>query len=257
LSRSRRNFVRLCLNAAAAAVALPRLLQATDVHAAGGPRTKLVDRDDRPLPVTALAEGETYVFHYPFVTTPCFLIDTGRELPGGQKLRTREGKEYTWRGGIGPRRSIVAYSAICAHRMSYPTAPVSFISYRNGKARFLDSGSRSIERSQVIYCCSEKSVYDATGGARVLGGPAPQPLAAIALEVERGSGELYAVGTYGGDLFEKFLTDFEFRLRLDHPGLDIRAPAGATARALTMAEYTAYTIACGTVVSDPPGRTAG
>lgn len=33
--------------------------------------------------------------------------------------------------GVGPGASIVAFSAICAHRMSYPTRNVSFIDYRH------------------------------------------------------------------------------------------------------------------------------
>jgi len=241
---TRRGFVRLCLNAVAAAAALPALLRAADTRPGQAIRTGLVNASGEPLYADRLGVGQTYVFHYPFVTTPCFLVDTGRALPGGEILRTRDGQTYTWRGGAGHRQSIVAYSAICAHRMSYPTGPVSFINYRHGNARFVDASRQAVERAQVIYCCSEKSVYDATAGGRVLGGPAPQPLAAIALEARKGDGALFATGYYGGDMFEKFLTDFSFRLRLDHPGIDIRQSAGATAVVLPLSEYTGNAIQC-------------
>jgi len=34
---------------------------------------------------------------------------------------------------VGANHSIVAYSAICAHRLTYPTREISFISYRDEK----------------------------------------------------------------------------------------------------------------------------
>jgi len=36
--------------------------------------------------------------------------------------------------GVGARHSLVAYSAICAHKLSYPTREISFISYRAEKS---------------------------------------------------------------------------------------------------------------------------
>ena len=49
----------------------------------------------------------------------------------------------------------------------------------------------------MIHCCSEHSEYDPATGARVLGGPAPQPLSAILLEHDKSNDYLYAVGTLG------------------------------------------------------------
>src|SRR5690606_7160076 len=126
-----------------------------------------------------------------------------------------------WSGGIGPQRSVVAFSAICAHKMTHPARQVSFINYRHSPATFRDSDYRTAERAQVIYCCSEKSVYDATAGARVLGGPAPQPLATILLEQD-GDGTLYAVGTEGGALFDAFFERFSSRLSLELRTEDVR-----------------------------------
>src|SRR6185436_1402830 len=102
-----------------------------------------------------------------------------------------------WPGGVGPRGSIVAYSAICAHKLTYPTRDISFISYRAEKT----VGNKF---ANVIHCCSEHSQYDPAAGARVVAGPAPQPLAAILLEHDAGTDEIYAVGTLGGEMFNEF-----------------------------------------------------
>jgi hypothetical protein len=112
---------------------------------------------------------------------------------------------------VGADHSIVAYSAICAHRLTYPTREISFISYRAEHTPQNHFG-------QVIHCCSEHSQYDPAEGAKVLAGPAPQPLAAILLEHDRKDDGLYAVGTLGGELFNEFFSKYEFRLALDHGG---------------------------------------
>jgi arsenite oxidase small subunit len=70
----------------------------------------------------------------------------------------------------------------------------------------------------VIHCCSEHSQYDPAEGAKVLAGPAPQPLAAILLDYDPESDGLSAVGTLGGELFNEFFSKYEFRLALDHGG---------------------------------------
>ena len=110
-----------------------------------------------------------------------------------------------------PARAIVAYSAICAHKLTYPTRDISFISFRAEK-------SPASKAAAVIHCCSEHSQYDPAEGAKVLAGPAPQPLAAILLEHDRDNDGLHAIGTLGGELFNEFFSKYEFRLALDHGG---------------------------------------
>ena len=122
--------------------------------------------------------------------------------------------------GVGTRRSIVAYSAICAHKLTYPTRDISFISFRTQK-------SASNRFVNVIHCCSEHSQYDPAEGARVLAGPAPQPLAAILLEHDAASDELYAVGTLGGEMFNEFFAKYAFRLALENDGSPRRAVSSA------------------------------
>jgi len=178
-------------------------------------RARLVGPGGKPLRARALPANRNFIFHYPFAGTPCFLLNLGRPTRPSAQLRTAEAQTYEWPGGAGPDRSVVAYSAICAHRLTYPTREISFISYREEKS----AGSRF---AQVIHCCSEHSQYDPADGARVLAGPAPQPLAAILLDHEPVSDELFAVGTLGGELFNEFFGKYEFRLTMEH-GSNARA----------------------------------
>lgn len=240
----RRNFVKLCASALALVGAAPHLLAGQNNVAHRYHRAKLVDQEDRPITAARLKTGENYLFYYPYISTPCFLIDLGRATATNAALQTKDGDRYRWEGGIGPRRSIVAFSAICAHKMSHPARAVSFINYRHETANFVDQDHQPKQRAQVIFCCSEKSVYDPSDGARVLGGPAPQPLAAILLEHDAKDDSLYATGTYGGEMFERYFKEFGFRLALEFKSTDIRKPVAKTTTVMPLAEYCATRIMC-------------
>ena len=202
----RRRFVKICA-ASAAGATLP-LPASTTLAARLYRRVRLVDERGTPLGLEGLKPATNYVFDYPFESTPCFLLKLAGPVAGPQELRTESGQAYPWQGGLGPARSVVAYSAICAHKMTYPTKQVSFIGYR-------DEPSAVAPRGKVITCCSDRSVYDPAAGARVVSGPAPQPLATILLEQDPKSGEIFAVGTYGGEMFAEFFRRFDFRLQLE------------------------------------------
>ena len=79
----------------------------------------------------------------------------------------------------------------------------------------------------MIHCCGDDSRYDPTRGARVLAGPAPQPLAAVLLEWDAASDQLHAVGTQGGEMFEAFFEKYAFKLETEL-GARARAASGAT-----------------------------
>ena len=201
----RREFVAFCVASAAAAATSA---VAADAQPRRYSRSRLVDANGAPLLGKAVPANRNLIFHYPYAATPCFLLNLGRPAAPSAQLRTADEKHYEWHGGVGAERSIVAYSAICAHRLTYPTRDISFISYRAEKS----AGNRF---GAVIHCCSEHSQYDPAAGARVLAGPAPQPLAAILLEHEAASDELHAVGTLGGELFNEFFDKYAFRLQLE------------------------------------------
>jgi len=203
----RRDFVKACA-AAASGAALPQAGNAASLSARMYKRATLVDEKGAPIRIGSLKAGHNYVFDYPYASTPCFLLRLDKPVPGGVELKTETGQPYVWEGGVGAGRSIVAYSAICAHKMTYPTRQVSFIGYR-------DTPSPVAGKGKVITCCSDRSVYDPSAGAKVVSGPAPQPLAAILLEHDAAKDEVRAVGTFGGEMFAEFFRKYEFRLQLE------------------------------------------
>jgi Rieske Fe-S protein len=169
-------------------------------------RTLLVDKFERPFKSRQLSVGEPHIFNYPYASTPVFLM----ALPLAATpvdLTNQDKRAYQSLPGSGPRHNIVAYSAICAHKLMYPTPQISFINIRKGQAG---------EPGHVVHCCGDNSRYDPTRGGKVISGPAPQPLAMIELEWEPASDQMFAVGTLGGEMFQAFFEKYDFRLTLDH-----------------------------------------
>jgi arsenite oxidase small subunit len=216
----RRVFMKLCAASTAFAWTGPGL------SASGQPRlyerALLVDDHGQPIRASALPVNQNFIFHYPYAGTPCFLLNLSEPTRRDIKLRTEQGQRYNWPGGVGPENSIVGYSAICAHRLAYPTRQLNFISFRAQAFK----GSHA--SANTIHCCAEHSEYDPARGARVTGGPAKQPLAAILLEYEPASDTLFAVGTLGGELFDDFFNKYHFRLVMDHGDKARDRVAGAT-----------------------------
>jgi len=241
----RRRFVKLCASAVASVTASPELLARDDQQYHRYARVALVDRYSRePVRAAALDVGETYLFHYPFVSTPCFLIDLGKPVTSRSNLKTRDGERYRWQGGAGSNHSVVAFSAICAHKLSHPAPSVSFINYRHGEVRFRNSSDELEQRNSVIYCCSENSVYDPADGGRVLGGPAPQPLAAIELEYDADQDSFYATATIGGEMFARYFSRFYDRLVLQHGRTDIDRAMVDTTELMRLDDYTNNQVGC-------------
>jgi Rieske Fe-S protein len=152
-----------------------------------------------------LKAGEPYLFNYPFVASPVFLLAMPGEVRAAG-LVTEARQRYEAPAGVGANKSIVAFSAICSHKLMYPTPALSFIGVRKGVGR---------EPAQVIHCCGDDSRYDPAAGARVLAGPAPQPLAAVLLEWDAATDHLHAVGTLGGEMFKAFFEKYAFRLEME------------------------------------------
>ncbi|OED39798.1 hypothetical protein AB833_14410 [Chromatiales bacterium (ex Bugula neritina AB1)] len=194
---------------------------------------------------SSLEPGTPYLFFYPYISTPCFLIDLDIETrAGSSNLQDQTGEAYKWLGGVGPKRSIVAYSAICAHKMSHPAKEISFINYRHDPVTFYNKAGKTEQRQRVISCCSERSVYDPVDGARVLAGPAPQPLAAIELAYESDTGALSATASYGGDMYHRFFEKFGFRAAIEHKVGDPAAWVGDKTKIRKLSEYTGQIIKC-------------
>lgn len=204
----RRQFVETCSTSVAcltAAAALPAF--AADAKPRGYARTLLTNEFGDPIKASQLKPQTNYVFHYPFEATPVFLLKLDKPA-ASQALSTKAKDSYVWPGGVGPQRNLVAFSAICAHQLVYPTQQVSFISFRKSKAK------KGVA-DNLIHCCAEHSQYDPAQGARVLNGPAEQPLCAVLLEHDAQADTLTAYATLGGELFDEFFRKYEFKLSLD------------------------------------------
>jgi Rieske Fe-S protein len=181
------------------------------------PRSLLVDAHGSPWSARQLKAGEAFLFNYPYTVSPVFLIAFEHEVKPAD-LVTEDKQRYAAPAGVGASKSIVAFSAICAHKLMYPTTAISFIGLR--------SGGRG-EPPHVIHCCGDNSRYDPEQGARVIDGPAPQPLAAVLLEWDASSDQLHAVGTRGGEMFDAFFEKYTAKLELE-TGSGLRKPSGAT-----------------------------
>ncbi len=231
----RRQFIGVCAAGAALSIEPAR---AASLRPRFYARAQLVDETRQPLLASKVAAGRNYIFHYPYAATPCFLLNLGKATQQAVMLKTETGADYEWPGGVGAQQAIVGYSAICAHKLTYPTRQISFISYRGG------AGPSRLAHANVIHCCSEHSEYDPATGARVLGGPAGQPLSAILLEHDKTNDQLFAVGTLGGEMFDEFFTKYEFRLALEYGDKRGRLPVAGSAVVTELRAYCRQQVQC-------------
>ena len=197
------------------------------------PRSLLVDRFGTPFPARQLKTNEAFLFNYPYTASPVFVMAFDREVKPAE-LVTHDKQRYAAPGGVGPSRTIVAFSAICAHKLMYPTPAISFIGLR--------SGGRG-EPAHVIHCCGDNSRYDPTQGGRVIDGPAPQPLAAVLLEWDAATDQLHAVGTRGGEMFDAFFEKYAMKLEFE-TGSSLRKASGPTVVVQPAASYSRQWQSC-------------
>ena len=206
----RRDFIQSCSKSAAClgAVALPSSMAwAANTKPRDYAKAVLCNAQGEPIKASSLKANTNYVFHYPFEATPVFLLNLDKAvLP--KSLNTKINDSYDWPGGVGANRSIVAFSAICAHHLVYPTPQVSFISFRKTKS------AKGVQ-DNLIHCCADHSQYDPAQGAQVLSGPAPQPLCAVLLQHDAKADTLTAYATLGGEMFDEFFKKYEAKLSLD------------------------------------------
>jgi len=229
----RRDLMRqaACVAGAWAASGVRPVVAAGDVQP--HPRSLLVDAHGQAFAARQLKTAEPFLFNYPYTTSPVFLIAFEREVPATE-LVTRDRQRYAAPAGVGPNRAIVAFSAICAHKLMYPTPTISFIGLRDGQRG---------EPAHVIHCCGDNSRYDPLHGGRVIDGPAPQPLAAVVLEWDAGSDRLYAVGTRGGEMFDAFFEKYAMKLELE-TGSGAPKASGATVVVQPAASYSRQWRSC-------------
>ena len=229
----RRHFNKLCTGLITGAASLHANASKARSTLKKYTKSALVLADNTPVNFSTLKAGESLIFSYPYVSTPCFLL----------RLSKAASAKENWPGGIGDDQSIVAFSAICSHKMSHPAKPVSHINYRSDVVNFYDNKGQTKARTQLISCCSEHSVYDPADAARVLSGPAPVPLAAIELQNDS-NGNIFAVGSIGENQYHRFLEQFGFRLAMEYKVADVWQTAGETTLATPADDFSQQRIRC-------------
>ena len=129
--------------------------------ALGPARADAAGRSYPALRVVALSKlrvNRPVTFNYPLKAQPSVLLDLGRRVPAG----------------IGPRKSIVAYSILCQH-MGCP------VEYRRG--------------ARELVCPCHQTQYDPERLGSMIQGVALRPLPRILLELRDGA--VWAVGVDG------------------------------------------------------------
>jgi len=233
----RRNFIKVCSASAAAIAAGAQSRLVYSGTAKDYAKVKLVDVDGQPLKASSLSQKEAYVFNYPYAGTPCFLISLPAAAPAGAALKTEAGEEYSFAGGVGPNKNVVAYLAICTHQMAYPKKTESQMGYNAGL-------SEVAGRTAVITCCAHNSAFDPAAGGKVMTGKASQPLPAIRLEHDAATDELYATGMYGAELIDTFFKNYKAKLNAELGFGKYRQEAKGTTPAVLLSKYSAEADSC-------------
>lgn len=212
----RRNFLKVV--AGATVVAINPSLIGGKLYAADGrlyvayEKTQLLDAAGKPIKASSLEQEVNYVFNYPYASTPCILVNLPKPTQQDVELTAENGEKYVWKSGVGKNRTIVAYVAICTHQLTHPTPNDSFIMYVPQKTKTM-----AYDKSGVIVCSSHLSAFDASAGAKVLGGAATQPLSAVVLE-HAADDTLWAVGILGMDKFQDYFKAFKPELKQFYNG---------------------------------------
>ncbi len=197
--------------------------------------------EDSPLKLSSLPIGQPFLFYYPLVCTPALLINLGKFAPPIQSIRYRTGlneeSEHDWHGGAGPEHSIVAFSAICPHDLTYTTRQLSLMSYRHKKSGYYAPQDR------VITCCSHGSAYDATKGGQAIKGPGKKPLGSVPLLYDQASDSLAPAPLQGYSVIPAFLKKHRKTLRRDF-GKTYRSKAKGKIILTPLDTFSAKTVKC-------------
>jgi Rieske Fe-S protein len=152
------------------------------------PRVQLIDFDGTPLTMAKTLQEysfqtkEVVTFNYPLRNEPNFFLNLAP--PAGQS-----GGPSTVKGGVGPKNSVVAFSAICQHL----GCPAPALSYYPPNTCSATPGGKNL----YFHCSCHGSTYDPANGAFNLTGPAVLPLPQVTLEWNQSDDSIWAVNVNG------------------------------------------------------------
>jgi len=237
----RRNFLRLSATSAMAVAVAPSLIT-QKLYAEDGSlfqtfeKVQLKDGEGNALKASKLVAEENYVFNYPHAGTPAIMVNLPSPADKDVKLKAEDGTEYVYRGGVGSKGTIVAYSAICAHQLTYPQKSMSMFQYVPTTGKTL-----AYEHAGVFVCSSHLAAYSAKEGGKVLGGPATQGLASIILEVDADD-NIWAVAVLGPNKFQEFFDAFKQELKAEYGRKGAKKPVKEEAVVKELKDYSAELI---------------
>ncbi|BBD73013.1 Rieske iron-sulfur protein SoxL2 [Sulfodiicoccus acidiphilus] len=158
------------------------------------------------------------LFTYPMVNDPNFILRLGDaqgnevQVPPAKVTVPATGEVYLFPGGVGPKKSIVAYSAICQHLGCrppeihfYPPQYVSPAQLSAADPNLLTpqalAAARAANVPAIIHCDCHGSTYDPYRGAAVLTGPTTRPLPTAELVWDPSTDYLYVTRMIGVPIF--------------------------------------------------------
>ncbi|MDT7903553.1 MAG: (2Fe-2S)-binding protein, partial [Caldivirga sp.] len=123
VNEGRRNFLRAMVAVAGLSVVVGMLrglevLMPPEISVSGFPRLLLVDENGNPIKASSIPVNgkQIALFPYPLSNEPNMLLNLGDEngepveVPPTTVVVPQNGVSYEFPGGVGPSRSIVAYS---------------------------------------------------------------------------------------------------------------------------------------------------
>ncbi|MDY0232574.1 MAG: Rieske 2Fe-2S domain-containing protein [Sulfurimonas sp.] len=233
----RRNFLRV-VGATGALVAISPSTISGRLYASNGlyesyERVQLLNADGVAIKLADLKKETNYIFQYPYIGTPTMLLDLEDSTAKDVRLKSDDGEEYIWKGGVGKDRTVVAYSAICSHQLAHPTPDDSFLQYVQK-----DKKTMACDHGGVVVCSSHLSSFEAKEGCKNISGPASAPLAAVVLEIADDD-TIYAVGVLGGDKFHEYFKAYKPEFKKYYG--NARQAKKKVTKSATMVELTQYT----------------
>ena len=160
------------------------------------PKVQLLDLDGSPLTATkvmseySVMTPDVITFAYPLRNEPNFLLNLAAPSGGS-------GGAENVVGGVGPKKSIVAFSAICQH-LGCPAPAIAYYTPEGPPNGCVGQpGGTPGGHEFYIHCSCHGSTYDVTNGAANLTGPAVLPLPQVTLEWDSSDDSISAVSVTG------------------------------------------------------------
>ncbi|WP_321779041.1 Rieske 2Fe-2S domain-containing protein [Sulfurimonas sp.] len=213
----RRNFLKIVGTTGVLIAVSPSSINST-LYASDGSlfityeKIQLLDAHGKPIKASSLKKETNYVFNYPYVSTPVILLNLDETTKKDVKLKSEDGEEYIWKGGVGSKNTIVAFVAICSHQLAHPTPEDSFLQYCQK-----DKKTMAYKEGGVMVCSSHLSAFDVKSGCKNLSGPAEQPLASVIIEIDEDD-TLWASAVLGPDKFHEYFKAYKPELKKFYGG---------------------------------------